>query len=440
MEGFHPESVFQGAVLLNDCLSSRIYTYCDQSLVMNIVYVSHYFSPEIGAPSARIHEMARVWIQAGHRVDVITGFPNHPQGKIYPRYQSQRYLHEEMDGIQVHRVWTYITPNKGLIKRTLGHISFWICALLFAAKHVDDPDIVIGTSPTLFSVMAARRLALRKKVPFVMEVRDLWPGIFVDLGILNNPAIIRILEAWELWLYRKADIIITVTDGFRKNIIDRGINDVKIHTVHNGADLTFLQPGGKDPSLIEELDLGGKFIVLYLGAHGISHGLDQLLDAAVLLSNLDEIVFLLVGDGSKKEELLEKARRENIENVVFHPPVTKENVPLYYNLADICLVPLRDVDLFRIFIPSKMFEIMAIGKAIVASLRGEAASILNSSEGAIVTEPEDIQGIAKAIKDLYQDPQRRKQLGQNGREFVEGKYSRSALAARYISIIHESSQ
>ena len=153
---------------------------------MKIVYVSHYFSPEIGAPSARIYEMAQAWIRAGHQVEVITGFPNHPQGEIYPGYERQTYLSEKMDGIQVHRVWTYITPNAGLIKRTLGHISMWISALLFATKHLNKPDIVIGTSPTLFSVMAARRLAIVKKVPFVMEVRDLWPGIFVDLGIIKN--------------------------------------------------------------------------------------------------------------------------------------------------------------------------------------------------------------------------------------------------------------
>lgn len=402
---------------------------------MKIVYVSHYFSPEIGAPSARIYEMAQAWIRAGHQVEVITGFPNHPHGKIYPGYESQKYSREEMDGIQVHRVWTYITPNRGLIRRTLGHISLWISALLFAAKHIDNPEVVIGTSPTLFSVMAARRLALLKRVPFVMEVRDLWPGIFVDLGIIKNPTIIKLLESWELWMYRQADKIVTVTDGFKENIIERGIEAEKIHTIPNGADLAFFHPGEKPVSLIADLGLAGKFVILYLGAHGISQGLDVVLDAAIELSDTKEIVFILVGDGSKKEELMEKARSEKIENVIFHPPISKEVVPLYYNLADICLVPLRDVALFGTFIPSKMFEIMAMGKAIVASLRGEAASILRSSEGAVVIEPEDTRGIVQAIQDLYNDPQRRLNLGLNGRKYVEGNYSREALAEKYLSIM-----
>lgn len=403
--------------------------------IMKIIYVSHYFSPEIGAPSARIHEMAKAWIKAGHQVEVITGFPNHPQGELYPGYESQAYFQEELDGIKVHRVWTYITPNKGLIRRTLGHISMWISALLFASKHIEEPDIVIGTSPTLFAGLAAHRLALQKKVPFVMEVRDLWPGIFVDLGVITNPLVIKMLEVWELWMYRLADSIVTVTEGFKENISQRGIDPGKIHTIPNGADLATFHPGGKPTSLSEELDLTDKFVVLYLGAHGISHGLETILNAAARLADLEEIVFIFVGDGSKKAELQEKAQAENLENLVFLPPISKDLVPLYYNLADLCLVPLRDVELFRTFIPSKMFEIMAMGKPIVASLSGEAAAILESSGGALVVEPENTAEIVNAIRVLYQDPQKRLELGKNGKVFVEARYSREMLAEKYTSVM-----
>jgi glycosyltransferase involved in cell wall biosynthesis len=381
--------------------------------------------------------MAQAWIRAGHQVEVITGFPNHPQGELYPGYQRQRYALEQMDGIQVHRVWTYITPNKGLIKRTLCHISLWFSALLFAAKHIDNPDVVIGTSPTLFSVMAARRLAMRKKIPFVMEVRDLWPGIFVDLGVIKNITVIKALEAWELWMYRQADMIVTVTEGFRENISQRGIELDKIHTVPNGADLATYQPGGKPAALAKDLGLEGKFVVLYLGAHSVSQKLDTILDAALVVSDLENLTFLFVGDGNQKEGLLERAKAENIHNLIFHPPVSKELVPSYYNLADICLVPLRDVPLFDTFIPSKMFEIMAVGKPILGSLKGEAARILESSGGALVTPPEDLQGIVTAIRNLYRDPRRRAELGQNGRKFVESHYSRKSQAAKYISLIQD---
>ena len=410
---------------------------CKHWLSMKIVYVSHYFSPEIGAPSARIYELAQAWIRAGHQVEVVTGFPNHPQGEIYPGYHRQRYAQEMMDGIRVHRVWTYITPNRGLIRRTLGHISLWISALLFAAIHIENPDVVIGTSPTFFSVMAARRLAIQNEVPFVMEVRDLWPGIFIDLGVIRNKTIIKLLEDWELWMYHQADKIVTVTEGFRVDIIARGIDPDKIHTVFNGADLTYFQPGERSSALAKELNLEDKFVVLYLGAHSISQGLDVILDAAQEISEVEEIMFLMVGDGNRKEELMESARSENIDNMIFHPPISKDLVPLYYNLADICLVPLRDVELFSTFIPSKMFEIMAMGKPILASLRGEAARILESSGGAVVTPPGDAREITQAIRDLYNDPHRRETLGRNGRKFVEEYHSRRSLAAKYLSILED---
>jgi glycosyltransferase involved in cell wall biosynthesis len=407
---------------------------------MKIVYVSHYFSPEIGAPSARIYEMAQAWLEMGHQVEVITGFPNHPRGEIYPGYQSQKYTKEEMDGIVVHRVWTYITPNRGLIKRTLGHISLWFSALLFGAKHVKNPDVVIGTSPTLFCVMAARRLALRNKVPFVMEVRDLWPGIFIDLGVIKNLFIIKVLEQWELWMYRQADKIVTVTDGFRENISERGIQADKIFTIPNGADLVKFMPGDRSSPLANELNLEDKFVVLYLGAHSLSQGLDVVLNAVQALSDIDEIAFLFVGAGNKKAELMERAKREKIDNITFHPPISKDHVPSYYNLADICLVPLRDVPLFDTFIPSKMFEIMAMGKPIVASLRGEAARIMESSGGAIITAPEDSRAIAQAIKKLFDDSHSRELMGQNGRKFVEANYGRRSLASEYLIIIRDSKE
>ena len=239
-------------------------------------------------------------------------------------------------------------------------------------------------------------------------------------------------------MYRQADSIVTVTEGFKENISQRGINSEKIHTIPNGADLGIFQPGEKPTSLAEELDLVDKFVVLYLGAHGISHGLETILDAAAELADLDEIVFLLVGDGSKKAELQEKAQAENLENLIFFPPISKDLVPSYYNLADLCLVPLRDVELFKTFIPSKMFEIMAMGKPIVASLSGEAAAIMESSGGALVTEPENTGEIVNAIRVLYHDPQKRLDLGKNGREFVEARYSREMLAEKYISVMRGS--
>lgn len=404
---------------------------------MKIAYFSHYFSPEIGAPSARIHELSTRWIQKSHQVDVVTCFPNHPLGELYEGYQLAAYMQERMDGIQVHRNWTYITPNKGIYKRSLGHLSFWPSARLFSTSRLKNPDVIIGTSPTLFAAMAARGMARAKDVPFVMEVRDLWPGIFVELEVFTNRQLIKILEAWELWMYRQADSIITVTGSFRDNLMERGIEEKKISVIPNGADMQFWTPRKKSERLLDELGLNGKFVVLYIGAHGVSQALDQVLDAAERLAAFDEIQFLFVGSGSLKDQLQKRSGTLGLTNVIFHDPVPKKQVLEFYSIADVCLVPLRDIELFSQFIPSKLFEILAMKKPIVASIRGEAREILDRSGGAITTDPEDSEAIAEAVLRLYQQPILRKEMGERGRQFVKTHYSRDRLAEDYLSVLSD---
>jgi glycosyltransferase involved in cell wall biosynthesis len=403
---------------------------------MNIAVFSHYFSPEIGAPSARVHELSREWLGQGHAVQVVTCFPNHPNGKIYPGYHQRRYACEMVDGIKIHRHWTYVTPNKGFFKKTLGHISYLPSAIAFTQRKLDKPDVTIGTSPTFFAAMAARRAAARK-VPFIMEVLDLWPAAFVELGVLRNPTLISLLEKWELSLYRSAQKIVTVSEAFRSNLISRGIPAGKVKTVTNGADIDFWKPVAVGPEIIRRLGAEGKFTILYTGAHGISQALSQVLGAARLLKNDSRFLFLMVGDGAEKSALQQQAASEGLPNVTFHEPVDKETLRQYYSLADVCLVPLRNIPIFKTFIPSKMFEIMAMERPIVGSVEGEAADILERSGGAMVVKPEDAKALAPALRALADNPQKRGELGRQGRRFVVDNYSRRALARRYLQIIDE---
>ena len=178
----------------------------------------------------------------GHKVQVITCSPNHPTGQIYPGYRSGRYAVEVIDGITVHRIWTYITPNKGFIKKTIGHLTLWVSSRFLALPRMEQPDVVIGTSPTFFAAMSAASAAERFRVPFIMEVRDLWPACFVDLGVIRNQRIIRLLERWELSLYRRANHIVTVTSAFKDDLVRRSIPSKKITSIPNGADEEFWVP------------------------------------------------------------------------------------------------------------------------------------------------------------------------------------------------------
>lgn len=402
---------------------------------MNIIFLCHYFAPEPGAPSARILELARAWVAKGHTVKVVTCFPNHPTGVVPPEYRGRLWSHEVMDGIQVYRNWVYATPNEGFVRKTLGHISFMFTSVLFSLFRSGSADVVVVSSPTFFSLFSGYVFSRVKRAPLVVEVRDLWPAAIVELSVLKNRMIIRILEAMELWAYRVAKHVVVVTESFKQNLVSRGVPEDKISVITNGVDVERFTPGPKVESVEDELGCRGKHLVLYIGAHGISQALDTVVRAAEKLRHRGDIVFGFVGEGAAKAKLQEMAERLQLTNVRFLPAQPKHRMPDFYRTADVCLVPLKDIPLFQTFIPSKMFEIMACGRPIVAALRGEAAEILDRSGGAVVVPPEDPDSMAEAIARLVDQPELRRRLGESGAAFASTHYSRQKLAAKYEEIL-----
>ncbi len=407
------------------------------SNIMKIDWYSHYFSPEVGAPSARLYDLSRCFIDQGHSVHINTCFPNHPKGALYPGYRHGCYMEESIASIDVSRYWTYIAANRGFAKKLAGHISFLLSSAAQYSRNRFSGDVVIGTSPTFFAAIAAAGRGLGYRVPFVMEVRDLWPAIFVDLGVLRNPWLIRMLEMLELWLYRLADRVVTVTQSFRQNLIDRGVSPDKVVNIPNGADVDYWTPRPGDPQLRSKLGLEDKFVVLYIGAHGISHALTRVLECAKQLKENNDIQFVFVGDGAEKQRLLDYQKQERLNNVTFHNSVDKDQVMSFYAMSDACLVPLRDIPLFDSFIPSKMFEIMAMARPIIASLKGEAADIVKRSGSGIVVKPEDAGAIRRSILHLYNDSGLCQELGRNGRAYVCRHFSRKSLADKYLSVLSD---
>jgi glycosyltransferase involved in cell wall biosynthesis len=403
---------------------------------MRIAVFSHYFLPEIGAPSARIGDFAARWIERGHEVHVATGFPNHPTGLLYPGYRLRRYQYERLDRIHVHRNWTYITPNQGFLRRTLGHFSLWPSVRLNTLPRLPRAACAIGTSPTFFAAMAARDCARRQGIPFIMDVRDLWPAVFRDLGIVKNAAIFRLLERWEMNLYRSAAQVVTATESFRDDIVGRGIPAERVATITNGADADYWQPAPCHPDEVRSsLELRDKFVVLYAGAHGVSQALGTLLRAAARLRLDSRIAFVVVGEGAEKAGLQREARAQGLSNVRFLDGAGRDRIREYYAVADLCFVPLRAIPSFGAFIPSKIFEIMAMGRPILASLRGEAAALLARSGAARVVAPEDDEAVARAVAELSLDPDALARMGAAGPEFVTANYSRRQLADRYLDVI-----
>jgi len=251
-------------------------------------------------------------VARGHEVSIVTNFPNHPTGVVPEAYRGRSFQLEEKDGLRVVRCRTYATPNRGFLKKTLGHLYFMVQAVLQATPQVRGADVVVASSPTLFAGVAGFVVSRRLRVPFVLEVRDLWPAIFVDLGVIRNRAVIRVLEQLELFLYRRAAAVVTVTRAFAEDIARRGIAQTKLHVVPNGVDLAAFEPGPPDAALRSRLGLDGKFVLLYCGAHGISHALARLLEVAERLADDSRFHLLLVGEGAEKDALVARARERSL--------------------------------------------------------------------------------------------------------------------------------
>jgi glycosyltransferase involved in cell wall biosynthesis len=402
---------------------------------MRTLIVTHYFPPETGAPQARLSGLAATWAADGDRVTVLTGMPNHPTGLVPPAYRGVIRRRERRDGYRVIRTWLYATPNEGVARKTAGHLSFMISSVLLGGRRCGPADTVIVSSPTFFSIGAAWLLARLKRARLVIEIRDLWPAIFVELGVLTNRRLISLLERLELAAYAAADRVVVVSEGFRANLIDRGVPDDKVHTIRNGVALDRFDPAAPaDPRLRDRLGArAGDCLVLYLGTHGISHGLPGVAEAAARLAG-EPVHFAFVGEGADKPRLRRRVSELALDNVTLLPGVPHEEVPALLAAADVCLVPLRDVPLFATFIPSKMFEYLAAGKAVVGAVAGEAAQILREA-GAVVVPPEDSAALARAIRLLAADPQRRQAMGRQGRAHVERCFDRVALARQYRTIL-----
>lgn len=402
---------------------------------MHILFLTDNFPPEVNAPASRTFEHCREWVKAGHEVTVITCAPNFPGGKVFAGYRNALFARERMDGIEVIRVWSYITANEGFLKRTLDYVSF-MCAAIPASFRVRRPDVVVATSPQFFTACAGYVVGALRRVPYVFELRDLWPESIRAVGAMKQSSLLDWLEKLELFLYRRAAAVVSVTHAFKRNLVARGIAADKIHVVTNGADLALFRPRDKDAALAAELGLTGKFVAGYIGTHGLAHALTTLLDAARLLQDegRSDIHLLFLGNGASKAALVERARELDLHNVTFIDTVPKAEVVRYWSLLDASIIHLRRTDLFKTVIPSKLFECMAMGIPVLHGVEGESAEIVTRDGVGLTFPPEDAAALRDRLVTLAQDEDLRARLGRSGVTAAQG-YDRAALAANMLSVI-----
>jgi colanic acid biosynthesis glycosyl transferase WcaI len=401
---------------------------------LHILFLSHYFPPEVNAPATRTYEHCRRWVAAGHRVTVITCAPNCPTGVVAPGYKNAWLRREWVDGIRVLRVWSWLAPNKGFLGRTINYLSYMLCATI-CALGVRKIDAIVATSPQFFCGWAGVLCRWLLRRPLLLEIRDIWPESIVTVGAMKRSPVMRLLEVLERTMYGTAHRIVTVGDGYRDQLIRRGVPEGKIAVVPNGVDVSQFSPQPRSRQVRAEWKGDNRFVCAYIGTVGMAHGLDVVVRAARKLKEAgrNDVVFWIVGDGAERSKLETVCRDESLDQVVFSGLVPKSKISEVIASCDACLVHLRKTELFETVIPSKIFEIMAMNVPIVMGVRGQAQQIVLSGGGGVAMTPEDEDSLLAGIESIAQDPA----LYSRGRDYVIRHFDRDVLAERLWSEISE---
>ena len=397
---------------------------------MKILFLTDNFPPEVNAPATRTYEHCQEWIKEGIQVTVITCAPNFPHGKLYKGYKNRLYQKENIDGIEVIRVWSYMSSNNGFIKRVLDYLSFSFMS--FWIGLFQKFDLIVATSPQFFTTWTGYGLSKIKRKPWIFELRDIWPESIRTVGALKTGVIINFLEKIELALYRDATKVIAVTDAFKNNLITRGIEEKKIEVITNGSNLELFYAREKNKILLKELNLEDKFIVGYIGTHGLAHSLDFIVNS---LSKIEDknIHFLFVGDGAMKSKIVQISNDLNLTNITFLAPVAKEEVPLYLSICDISLAPLKNEENFKTVIPSKIFEASAMGKPTLLGVEGQAQEIIEEYHAGICFKPEDEEDFIAKLMMLKEENEYLYAV--EGCSVLAEAYDRKKLAKEMLEIL-----
>lgn len=403
---------------------------------VRIGYLVQQFLPEVGAGPARVGEMAVRWRAAGADVTILTGMPNRPVGRIHPDYRGRLVADEEWEGCRVLRSWLYASPKHGFARTVLNNLSFMVTSGVHGLARSPDVDVLIASSPPFFPHITGRLLAGIWRVPLVLEIRDLWPDYLAGMGVLKG-APLRALFATERALLRRADAVVVVTDMFRRRVIEKGVAPERVTVIPNGVDPAQYYRAEEPPPLPSLVRRGGEFIVGYLGNIGAGQGLSAVVDAAAILAReMPDARLVLAGDGPERARVEARAQELGLPNVSIHPPIPKSDTRAFYNACDAVLVPLAPVAIFQETVPSKLFEIMACERPVIAALGGEGARIVDESGCGVHVPPGDAAAIADAVRRMRALPAaERAAFGSAGRAYAERHYGREALSDRYLSLL-----
>lgn len=404
---------------------------------MNILILTQYYPPEPGAPQNRLSDLAMRLHRRGHRVTVLTALPNYPRQEIFPEYRGRLTMEETVDGIRIIRTWIYCSKKPTFFRRLLNYWSFALSSLLLGWRRTGRQDAILVELPPLFLGISGIVLALMKRAKCIINVSDLWPQSAIDMDVIRNQTVIALSTWLEEFIYRRADLLTGQTSGIVANI-RRRFPSKQVELFTNGVDVDQFvtrSEHSKRADVRDEFEWGNRFVVAYLGLHGLAQGLECAIEAAEFLANESDILFVFFGDGPTKDELMQRVEERRIPNVRFYPTRSREKVRQILGAVDAALVPLRRLALFKGALPSKLFEAMASGIPVILSVDGEARELVERANAGIYVEPEDGRGIADAVLRLYRSPELRNELGTSGRAYVIRYFDRQKIALDFERLL-----
>jgi len=403
---------------------------------MHILFIHQIFLSPKEAGSTRHFELAKYLVKKGNRVTIIGSTVSYLTGKVEERFKGKFLYKEVIGGVEIIRVLTYSKIHKSYVKRLLSFISFMISSII-GGLRTDKIDIVIACSPQIFTGISGYVLSKIKRVPFIFEIRDLWPKFAIEIGILTNSLIIFLAEFLEKFIYKKADYFIINSPGFYDHLKKFGIQQNKIFLIPNGVDTKIFMPENKYNRVRKDLELDKNFIVMYSGAHGLANSLDTIVHSARLLIDYPEIKFLFVGDGKEKKRLAKLRNEYKLRNVIFIDAQPKKRMPEFCNAADICVATLKKLDCFTTTYPNKIFDYMACGRPTILAIDGVAREVIEKAKAGEFVEPENPKNLAVTILKFYKNPILIEEYGMHARRYVVDHFDREKIAENLNSSLNK---
>lgn len=403
---------------------------------MFILFIHQLFLSPKEAGSTRHFELAKYLVKKGNRVTIIAGNVSYLTGEVDPKHRRRFLVKENIEGVEIIRAKTYSKIHKSYVSRFFSFLSFMVSSIMGGIKS-GKPDLVIACSPQIFTGISGFILSRIRRIPFIFEVRDLWPKFAIDTGVLTNPHLIYAATRLERFIYKKADYVIINSPGFFDHLESSGVGKEKIFLIPNGADTTIFTPGDKQNEVRKELGYRDEFVAMYMGAHGLANSLETIIESARLLKDHPEIQFLLVGDGNKKESLIKLAAEYALTNVKFIAAQSRYLIPQYCQAADVCLATLKKIDAFKTTYPNKLFDYMACGRPTILAIDGVARQVLEAAQGGEFVDPENPEELAKSLLKLYKNPSLCTQYGKNARKYVVENFDREKIADKLFHTLRD---